>query len=68
MAIFPGFRFVQFPWRWLHVLCAVGVLLTAFTLSAFKHRWFAWLSLGLLVVAIDGTVMKTAVWSTRVCR
>ncbi len=63
--LFPGFRFVQFPWRWLHVLCAVGVLLTAFTLSEFKHRWFAWLSLGLAVVVIDVTVMKTAVWSTR---
>jgi hypothetical protein len=59
----PGLRFVQFPWRWLHVLCAVGVLLTALVISAFKRSWLAWLSAGLLLIAIDGAIMKTEVWT-----
>ena len=53
----PELRFVQFPWRWLFPLCAAASLLLSFALVQSKQRRILLPVMGLLLVALDATVV-----------
>ena len=45
----PKLQFVQFPWRWLLVLCLAGALLGAAALAPLRRAWMAWLAIAIFL-------------------
>lgn len=59
----PKLQFVQFPWRWLLILCLAGALLGAAALAQLRRTWVAWLTIVIFLVALNWPVIRTTTWS-----
>lgn len=59
----PKLQFVQFPWRWLLVLCVAGALLGAAAIAQMRHAWMSWLAIAIFLGALNWPVIRTTTWS-----
>lgn len=61
----PKLEFVQFPWRWLLMLCLMGALSGAAALSQLRRGWVAWGVVTAFIVTFNFPVIHTTTWSLR---
>ena len=60
----PELRFVQFPWRWLVPLDAVFAFFVAASMGRPRGRWFAWITLSIMISASAILIVRDAWWDS----
>jgi hypothetical protein len=58
----PEMRYVEFPWRWLSVLCVVTAFLVAAAISQARRKWIAWATTGVAVAFVGAFIIHTVTW------
>jgi len=59
--VLPELRLLQFPWRWLFPLGAVGTFLISSAIHQSRFRRALWMVLGLAIAALGGGIAVNAV-------
>ena len=63
----PDLRFVQFPWRWLEILCMGFAFFVAAAMSRSRKRWASWFAVVLVFAALGAaasTMIRDAWWDS----
>jgi hypothetical protein len=58
----PEMRYVEFPWRWLSVLCVVTAFLVASAISQARRKWIPWAMTAVAVACVSAVIVHTVTW------
>lgn len=60
--ILPQLRYVQFPWRWLSPLCAVGAIMASSAAAQIANKWLPGAIAALAIGAIGAATVYSVRW------
>ncbi len=63
----PDLRFVQFPWRWLEILCVGFAFFVAAAMSSSRRRWTSRFAVAIVFAALAGAagaMIRDAWWDS----